>query len=330
MRFVAPTAHAAVRALTLVSLGALGACSDSVAPEPLLGEDGTWEALGEGVIGSPSVFLEFEGDLVAGGSFRTAGDQPARNIARWDGALWHPFGTGLDGPVQSLAVHDGELVAAGAFGESRVARWDGEQWHPVGEGPPLSGLLELAVHDGSLFATGSAGVGLLRWDGGEWVPFQVPADGADHPAVRPVVVHQGDLIVGVGQDQLARWDGEAWSWMERPTPFFVLRSGGDHLFGRGSHFARWTGSEWQELPHPPPETAWTVHEGRLVVATGGLGSHSLVQWVGADWYPLDGQMDGRVNGLGSFGRSLVAGGEFTSIDGVSARGIAGLLPEWAR
>jgi len=56
------------------------------------------------------------GDLVAGGSFTTAGGVSASRIARWNGTAWSPLGTGMNSTVWALAaLPSGDLVAGGQF-----------------------------------------------------------------------------------------------------------------------------------------------------------------------------------------------------------------------
>lgn len=324
------TLHPKPRAWALVFLiiPALLACSDSVAPEVELGGEGTWEALGEGLTGAATTFVEWEGDLVVGGLFLTAGDQPARNVARWDGALWHPLGTGLDGPVQALAVYDDELVAAGFFGadRSRVFRWDGSTWQPVGGGLQDGGIMALAVHDGALYAGGQ---GVARWDGATWTPVEVEVDGQAFAAGRPFAVHRDALVVGVGEDQMARLEGGAWTWIERPAALFGLVSGDGELYGVGGRNVRWTGSGWEELGGTFLQRSHAVHRGVLVIGIDTPGGGAVMHWDGSEWSALQGDMDGRVHGLGSFRRTLLAGGDFSAIDGTPARGIGGVVPDWA-
>ncbi len=316
-------------------LALLAACSDSdpVGPDPWPAEESTWQALGEGLTGSAAAFVEWEGELIVGGRFRTAGDQPARNVARWDGDLWHPLGKGLDGTVQDLAVHQGDLVAAGLFGGSletgRVLRWTGEQWEPVGL-LQAAGIMSLAVHDGMLYAQG---VDVSRWTGSGWEAAHVQVDGEFHEAEPPMAVHENHLIVAVGSEQLARWDGQAWEWIERPQGLLDLVAGNGELYAQASgvsRFLRWTGSGWEDLPSLPSRRSWTIHAGRLVVGVdGGVSGHRVLWWDGSEWTPVPGGIDGPVYGLGSFGSALLAGGDFTAIDGRSFRGVAGIVPSWA-
>jgi hypothetical protein len=71
----------------------------------------------------------YNGDLIAGGGFTTAGGTPANKIARWNGSTWAPLGSGVSGglsKVHALAVYNGELIAGGNFtiaGEHVSAFW---------------------------------------------------------------------------------------------------------------------------------------------------------------------------------------------------------------
>jgi len=49
-----------------------------------------------GPAGEVWAFTEFNGRLVAGGTFDNADGNPARNIAIWDGVKWDSLGEGLD------------------------------------------------------------------------------------------------------------------------------------------------------------------------------------------------------------------------------------------
>jgi hypothetical protein len=100
----------------------------------------SWAPLGAGVGGGggfPTVhaILPRGADIYAGGDFTTAGGAPANRIARWNGSVWSPLGSGLVGTQSfgaalGLAVQsDGALVAVGGFmtagGEvsAQVATW---------------------------------------------------------------------------------------------------------------------------------------------------------------------------------------------------------------
>ena len=59
--------------------------------------------------------MEYGGELVAAGSFITAGGQPINHIARWNGSSWRPIGTGLVSSSLALTIYDEHLIASGTF-----------------------------------------------------------------------------------------------------------------------------------------------------------------------------------------------------------------------
>ena len=108
----------------------------------------TWSALGSGVsdaitgggwVGTLAVLPS--GEVIAGGSFTTAGGLPANNIARWNGSSWSPLGSGVARGVLALTVlPNGDLIAGGGFttagdvAANRIARWNGFSWSALGSG----------------------------------------------------------------------------------------------------------------------------------------------------------------------------------------------------
>lgn len=118
--------------------------------------------------GNATVFAltVYDGKLIAGGRFTTAGGLEANYIAQWDGATWAPLGSGMAGDdptaVNALAVYDGKLIAGGRFtsagGQSAnfIAQWDGANWQPLGAG--FNGrAVALALNAGELVAGGFLG-----------------------------------------------------------------------------------------------------------------------------------------------------------------------------
>ncbi|RJK93829.1 hypothetical protein [Vallicoccus soli] len=111
--------------------------------------DGTgWDTMAGGVgaaISHGQVFamLELDGDLYVAGRFDTAGGRVVRNIARWDGAAWHPLGDGLSDAAHALAAVGGKLYVGGTFAlagrvaAGHLACWDpaAQEWSAVGGAP---------------------------------------------------------------------------------------------------------------------------------------------------------------------------------------------------
>lgn len=170
----------------------------------------TWTQLGgSGNTPDGSVLALAEtasGDLVAGGSFFTAGGQTVRNVARWNGTNWVPMGNGLSGEVRALVrTRDGSIVAGGFVTSSgtsilNVARWDGTSWQPMGAGcnGAVNSLVALPNGDviagGGFTASGSLALDrLARWNGTQWLP--VP--GVGNGEVRGLA-HRADGTLFVG------------------------------------------------------------------------------------------------------------------------------------
>ena len=120
------------------------------------------EHLGSGVSGPVIALAVFNGELIAGGFFNSAGGTMVSNIARWNGAVWQPLAAGTAGSagtVGALTIHGGNLIAGGFFASAggiavtNVARWDGsvlERAHARGQQD--HGVRVLLSHGGELFA----------------------------------------------------------------------------------------------------------------------------------------------------------------------------------
>lgn len=140
-----------------------------------------------------SCMLSLGADLVVGGSFLSAGEHSARNVATWDGIEWHPLGAGLDlpmggGGVWTITEWQGRLYAGGNIRTSgptatsaNLAVWDGELW----AAPTLSRVAlilprAMATVDGRLWIAGTmegrAGVAMLG------APYEVRIESLEQAA----------------------------------------------------------------------------------------------------------------------------------------------------
>jgi hypothetical protein len=117
----------------------------------LEGED--WVPLGGGLNGWNSYgkrLAVYQGDLYLAGGLSVSEGDIGQCIIRWDGAQWHPVGSGLQaqlgnngpfGGVEDMLIHNNELFVCGGFSYAGgipargVARWNGEQWCSVGGNP---------------------------------------------------------------------------------------------------------------------------------------------------------------------------------------------------
>jgi hypothetical protein len=169
-------------------------------------------------------------NLFAGGRFAAAGGVPANNVARWDGAQWHPLGSGTDAEVFALASDGARLYVGGAFTNAggvlspRIACWDGANWSGLGSGFANGSVLALAWANGRLFAGGSFTNGggqparrIACWDGNAWQPLGDGVEGTN-ASVNATAVAGSNVYVGgrftlaggVPANNVARWDGAAW------------------------------------------------------------------------------------------------------------------------
>jgi hypothetical protein len=186
----------------------------------------------------------WNGELIVGGVFDSAGGVPVANIARWDGTTWRAIGDGaapeFDG-VTALCVFNGEMVAAGyaiaqgGYPLGRVSLWDGASWQRLATGV-VGGVGALGVYQGDLIVGGGfvtiGGVAsplVARWNGAAWSAIGPLAGSSTNSSVQTIGVFAGDLVVGgrftvangAVADGLARWDGAAWRGMGGGTNSWV-------------------------------------------------------------------------------------------------------------
>ncbi|TPW15455.1 MAG: hypothetical protein FD129_885 [bacterium] len=141
--------------------------------------------------GHISVIHDFEGALVAGGSFSFLDGTPVMSIARREGSQWTALGggNGMLSFVNALHEHDESLHAGGLFpfaGDivvGQVARWDGSGWHALGAGVnrPVRALTTL-VERAELVSAGQRP--------GRWAERST----RDHPGRACLTAHCGRLV----------------------------------------------------------------------------------------------------------------------------------------
>jgi hypothetical protein len=202
-----------------------------------------WAPLGSppntGVTGGyiNSIIMDASGNLYAGGTFTSAGGQPANRVAKWDGNAWTAFGDGLDNTVNIIAL-DGanNLYAGGNFQNSggnavaRLAVWDGSSWSALGGGVNNQVYALLFDDSENLYVGGSftdaGGVAnadrIALWDGST---FSALGTGVNSSVRDLAMDGNGILLVagefqnagGVSANRIARWNGESWSAMGSGT-----------------------------------------------------------------------------------------------------------------
>lgn len=77
---------------------------------------------------------KYNNEIIVGGSFDSIGNQAIKNIARFDGSVWHQVGDGLNNIVSVLKVYNDTLYAGGEFDSSgtiltgALAKYNNTDW----------------------------------------------------------------------------------------------------------------------------------------------------------------------------------------------------------
>ena len=164
----------------------------------------TWKNLGSGVGGWVRSAIVYDGDLIVGGSFLTAGGLPIDYLARWNGSTWQDFSPdgGANGSVLTMIEYEGDLIAAGGFtmmgdvSANHVARWNGEAWEPFGEGIVGGYFQCITIHNGDLVGCAKfdnpSSNKVVRWNGKVWEPLGNPFTSS----IQSVASYNGRLYAG--------------------------------------------------------------------------------------------------------------------------------------
>ena len=332
--------------------------------------------------------------LYAGGAFEVAGGVAAANIARWTGTGWSPVGSEVWNDVRSLAVFDDgsgpALYAGGGIAHAsssyvhNVVRWNGTRWSEVGTGTDAP-VDVLGVYDAgfgpSLYAGGTFTIAggkeartIARWDGSSWSPLgsglvlgcgskcgpiatsMAVFDAGTGPGL--YVGGRFDYAGGLLANNIARWDGNAWSVLgtgldggagdlavfdDGSGPALIVGGGFTHAGAvAANHLAKWNGSSWSAFGGGADGGVGRLEvfddgSGPALYASGdfdhigGVAAHFIAKWKDGTWTPLSG---GIGNGTGSdgvwamkgfddgSGSALFVGGSFSQAGAFDSRAIA--------
>jgi hypothetical protein len=300
-----------------------------------------WQPFGGIGVNSVNAFTTFGTRMVAGGDFQqlSASQTALRHIVGWNGLELQPFGSGMNGAVNSLMSFnntsgDRELVAGGFFTTAggapanRVARWIED---PVSGFPPPQWESMGAGFDGGVNA-------LIRFNGRTVAGGYFTAGSTGSPSL----------------SRIARWNETSDIWEAMGNGFngavFALESynlsaalvrvvAGGYFDGKVS--------AWTENTQAPGTPAWTTlgagfndgvlalefHNGSLYAggafsASGATAVNRIARFNTAlnpdAWVPVGNGIgfNGNVTSLRSHNGMLYAAGEFTMVDGVPAKRLA--------
>ena len=287
--------------------------------------DYLWSPLGSGTNNIVNALAVFDGQLIAAGSFTTAGDVDAAHIASWNGSSWSPLGLGTNDAVYALTIYDGQLIAAGKFttaggsAANRIAAWNGSSWASLASGTN-NRVNALTVYKGRLIAGGwftSAGGTAANytaaWNGSSWSALGSGMGGGYTPYTMALASYK-DLLVaggnfstsgGVEANYIATWNDTAWAPLGSGANAFVvaLTVYDNQLIAGGSfteagdaeanHVAAWNGSSWAPLGSGANDNVASLlaPDNQLIAggwfSAAGEGPASCIAvWNGSSWSPL--------------------------------------------
>lgn len=306
--------------------------------------------------------IEFdsENNLYAGGYFKSAGGIKANNIAKWDGAEWSTFGSGMSNenygaPVYAIYVEGpddfyaaGQFLKAGDLKVGNITKWKNGKWNALGKG--IGGKRDSEVYAlatdskenlyaGGYFTTTGDSVSndnIAIWNGKNWNALKSGANGH----VLALAVDDSDILYAGGSfetmdglevNNIAKWDGEKWvslgSGFDRKVNALAVDSKGT-LYAGGwfynpfSYIAKWDGAEWVELGNGLNDwvEALVVDSKDHLYAGGWFG---VAKWDGNVWSDVGIGVNGYVFSLAVDNQdNLYVGGDITDAGGVSVNNVA--------
>lgn len=333
----------------------------------------TWKPVGSGVGGVqyptiPSVYAltVYENELYVGGYFGTAGGHTAKNIAKWNGSIWTPVGSGFNGAVEDLCVYDNELYACGYFDSSgtnqvsRIAKWNGTNWASVSSGISGSNAFAMCVFNNQLVVAGEFGLAggvtassIAQWNGSSWTPLGATMGGT--ATYWALTVHKNKLVVGgqfsiisyVPANGVAQWNGSSWSELGSGIVDNVmslssyngqLYAGSYTLVSIDNSIKRCNDTIWSLVNGGTNEAVnalytWgdSLYVGGKFNIAGGSSSNFVALWNDNSWSPLGNGISGtsqfaNVQAFCAYANELYVGGNFTSAGDVGANSIARWSP----
>jgi hypothetical protein len=250
-----------------------------------------WSPLGLGLEYAPHVdckTLSFFGNhnLIAGGTFQSAGGVHANNIAQWNGSHWSALGNGFPNDsnfraIYALANYDGNLYAGGFFdsagsvASSNVAMWNGANWSAASKGIPggdATSVNALIVYNGNLIAGGylSYDTAIYKFNGTTWTGMPCYFSNA---TVSCFTVYNDTLYAGgffwgntgTFHGLIAKWSGSTWNLLADVSSIDTL--------------------EYTQI------NSLCVYNGNLYAAggfdsIGGIAATNISKWNGVTWGPL--------------------------------------------
>jgi PKD repeat protein len=100
-----------------------------------------WSAMGTGVNSYVRAITKYNGNIIVGGDFSTAGGNPASRVAKWSPttSTWSTMGSGFNDYLRALIPYKGHLYAGGSFTQSGSASINFiAKWYEAPTVPPVA------------------------------------------------------------------------------------------------------------------------------------------------------------------------------------------------
>jgi len=193
-----------------------------------------------------------------------------------------------------------------------VAIWNGSTWLRLGVGftvlPGARVLAIAAAPNGDVIVAGSFATGgapgansIARWNGSSWLPLGsgFPYDAGNPPLNAVAVMANGDVIAGgtfsaaggVPANNIARWNGVAWSSLgagfpNRVQALLALPNGDLIAAGDFGYIARWNGVAWSNIGNGLSSVTSLALAPNGDVIAGGYFSGGVRRYDGTTWSPM--------------------------------------------
>lgn len=282
-----------------------------------------WNTLSSGTKGAGGfvfALTQYNGNLIVGGLFDSAGGAPTGSIAQWNRISWDTIGLSSSPyrgiPIYAETVYKDTLIVSGGLPPNcEINQWNGTTWGVMRASEYNSiGITEIrtfVIYAGDLYASGTVGKNqnststIAIWNGNNWdtLPSGVIKKNGS-PSITAMVVYNGNLYVGGVFDtagnapakNIAMWNGTNWSAV------------GDGFNSTVSSLCVSNG---------------TLYAAGIFDSSGTQKMNCISSWDGSKWNPLgSGIQYGGVTALVQYGSLLCAAGSFDSAGSQRANNIA--------
>lgn len=280
-----------------------------------------WSSLGTGNNGHSRALTVYNGQLIVGGDFTTAGGISANHVAAWNGTSWSALGSptnGVNGSVYALYVYNNMLYAGGIFTTAggipanHIAMWNGTSWSALGQGTndtvyTINSFHNAIIAGGAFTLVGSLDCKRIAvWNNIAWFPLGIGAANGVNAAVLCLDRYNNQLVAG------GRFTTAAGTTVNR--------------------IAQWSGSAWSPVGSGIDNGAVAVlyqYSNVLIVggnytSINGVTFGHIAQWNGTSYTPMSVGVNGAglVNSIRPFNGTLFVGGDFPNAGGVLVNNIA--------